>query len=111
MTSLREEEKSRCSAGDGFYVFLIVAAIVARQQVVEDAHNTHQEQEEEDAFSKQVAGGATNEFEKPLVKTLACKTMLEGTCVYLPLWGLSHVPNKVLLPDDEIEDPSKGGRS
>lgn len=57
-TGLRDEEKSRCSVGDGFYIFLIVAAIVARQQVVEDAHSAHEGQEEEDTFSKQVARGA-----------------------------------------------------
>lgn len=63
-TGLGDEQKSRCSAGDGFYVFFIVAAIVVRQQVVERAHNAHQEQEEEDTFSKQVARGATKTFEK-----------------------------------------------
>lgn len=57
-TGLREEEKSRCGAGNGFYVFLIVTAIVARQQVVEDAHSAHEGQEEEDTLSKQVARGA-----------------------------------------------------
>lgn len=61
-TGLRNEEKSRCSAGDGFYIFFIVAAKVARQQVVEDAHNAHQEQEADDAFSKQVAWSATKTF-------------------------------------------------
>lgn len=63
-TALRNEEKSRCSAGDGFHVFLIVAAVEAHQQVVEDSHNAHQEQEAEDAFSKQVAWGATKKCEK-----------------------------------------------
>lgn len=58
-TVLRQEEKSRCSVSDGFNVFLIVAAIVAHQQVVKDAHGAHQRQEEEDTFSEQVAWGAT----------------------------------------------------
>lgn len=57
-TGLRDEEKSGCSVGDGFNIFFVVAAIVARQQVVEDTHNTHQEKEGEDSFSKQVAGDA-----------------------------------------------------
>lgn len=57
-TGLREEEKSRCSTSDGLYIFFVVAAVVAQQQVVEDAHDAHQEQEEDDAFSKQVAWGA-----------------------------------------------------
>lgn len=61
-THLRDEEQSRCSAGDGFDVFFIVAAVVANQQIVEDAHNAHQEQEEEDSFSKQVAGSAAEEI-------------------------------------------------
>lgn len=55
---LREEEESRRSVGDGFHVVLIVTAKEARQQVVEDAHSAHEGQEEEDAFSKQVAWGA-----------------------------------------------------
>lgn len=67
-TGLREEEKSRGSAGDGFYVTFIVAAIVAHQQVVEDAHNAHQEQKEQDAFSKHVAFGAAKKFEKNKTK-------------------------------------------
>lgn len=61
-TGLRDEEKSRWSAGDGFHVFFIVVAVVAYQQIVEDAHNAHQEQEEDDSFSKEVAGGATKEI-------------------------------------------------
>lgn len=61
-TGLRDEEESRWSAGDRLHVFLIVAAIVTRQQEVEDAHDAHQEQEEDDAFSKQVAGGAGREI-------------------------------------------------
>lgn len=55
MTELREEQESRCSIGDGFYVFFVVAAIVASHQVVKDAHDAHQKQEAHYAFSKQVA--------------------------------------------------------
>lgn len=55
---LWEEQESRCSICDGFYVFLVVAAIIAPQQVVEDTHNAHQGQEEDDAFSKQVSRSA-----------------------------------------------------
>lgn len=62
--TLRDEEKSRGSAGDGFYVFFVVAAVVANQQVVEDSHDAHQEQEEEDSFPKQVAGSAAAEIKK-----------------------------------------------
>lgn len=32
-------------------------------------------------------------------------------CSFLPLRGLSHVSDKVLLPHYKIDDPSKGGRS
>lgn len=59
---LRNEEQSRRSAGDGFHVLLVVAAEVTKQQVVEDAHNTHQQQETEDPFSKQITRGAPKEI-------------------------------------------------
>lgn len=59
---LRDEEESRCSAGDGFHVVFVVAAVVGDQQVVEDAHEAHEEQEAEDALSKQVAGSAANQI-------------------------------------------------
>lgn len=83
--TLGDEEESRRSIGDGLHVFLIVAAVVARQQVVEDPHDAHQEQEEEDALSKQVARSA--------------------------LRGLSHVSDKVFLPDDKVDKPSEGSGS
>lgn len=31
--------------------------------------------------------------------------------IYIPLRGLPHVSNKVLLPDNQIDDPGKGSRS
>ena len=65
-TELRDEEKSRCSVGEEIYVFFIVAAKVTRQQVVEDAHNAHQEQEAEDTFSKQVTWSATKTFKNKI---------------------------------------------
>lgn len=57
-TGLGNEEQSWRGAGDGFHVLLVVAAEVTQQQVVEDAHNTHQQQEAEDALPKQIARGA-----------------------------------------------------
>lgn len=70
--SLRDEEKSRRSVGDGLHVFLIVAAVVAHQQEVGDSHDAHQEQEGDDTFSKQVARRAT-EREKKMKQTNGCK--------------------------------------
>lgn len=67
-TALRDEEESGRGSGDGFHVFLIVAAVVVHQQVVEDAHNAHGEQEEEDTLSKHVAWGAASPREKILVR-------------------------------------------
>lgn len=61
---LREEQESGCSAGDGLYVFFVVAAVVARQHEVEDAHDAHQEQEADDAFSEQVAWRAARKYGK-----------------------------------------------
>lgn len=58
LSGLRDEQQSRCGAGDGFHVFFVVAAIEAHQQVVEDAHDAHEDQEEDDALSKHVARGA-----------------------------------------------------
>lgn len=49
---LGNEEQSRRGAGDGFHVLLVVAAEVTQQQVVEDAHDAHQQQEAEDPFAK-----------------------------------------------------------
>lgn len=49
---LGDEEQSRRGAGDGFHVLLVVAAEVTQQQIVEDAHNAHQQQEAEDPLSK-----------------------------------------------------------
>lgn len=111
-TGLREEEESRCSAGDGLHVFFIIAAIVTRQQVVEDAHDAHQEQEGDDAFSKQVAGGAAKEIcKKTWVRQRPANTRRTNWAVCLPLRGLAHVSDEVLLPDNKIDDPSKGSRS
>lgn len=59
---LRDEEESGCGAGDGFHVVFVVTTIVADQQVVEDAHDAHEEQETEDALPKQVAGSAANKI-------------------------------------------------
>lgn len=59
---LGNEEQSRCGAGDGFHVLLVVAAEVTQQQIVEDAHNAHQQQEAEDPFPKQIARGAAKEI-------------------------------------------------
>ncbi len=70
---LRDEEESGCGASDGFYVFLVVAAEVTCQQVVEDAHDAHQEEEEDDSFSKQEAWGAVIYFEK-IVKGMPVNT-------------------------------------
>lgn len=71
--SLRDEEKSRRSVGDGLHVFLIVAAVVAHQQEVGDSHDAHQEQEGDDTFSKQVARRAT-EREKKWNRPMAANT-------------------------------------
>lgn len=49
---LGNEEQSRRGAGDGFHVLLVVVAQVAQEQIVEDAHNAHQQQEADDSFSK-----------------------------------------------------------
>lgn len=74
-TELRDEEKSRCSIGDDFCVFFIIASKVTNQQVVEDAHKAHQEQEAEDALSKQVAWSATKTFKR--VKTTLLNTHIK----------------------------------
>lgn len=58
----RDEEESGCGAGDGFHVVFVVVSVVSDQQVVEDAHNAHEEQEEEDALPKQVARSAANKI-------------------------------------------------
>lgn len=58
---LGNEEQSGRGAGEGFHVLLVVAAQVTQQQVVEDAHHTHQQQESQDAFSKQITRGAAKE--------------------------------------------------
>lgn len=84
-SELGDEEKSRGGLGDGFYVVLIVAAVETHQQVVKDAHDAHQEEEADDALSKQVTRGA--------------------------LRGLPQVSDKVLLSDKKVDDPSKGSRS
>lgn len=55
---LRDKEKSGRCAGDGFHVVFVVVAVVANQQVVEDPHDAHEGQEEEDALPKQVARSA-----------------------------------------------------
>lgn len=60
-SALRDEKESGCGPGDGFNILLVVTAIVTPQQEVEDAHDAHQEQEGDDTFAKQVAGGAEKE--------------------------------------------------
>lgn len=49
---LRNEEQSRRGASDGFHVLLVVVAQITQQQIVEDAHDAHQQQEAEDPFPK-----------------------------------------------------------
>lgn len=56
----RDEEEGGCGAGDGFHIVFVVIAVVSDQQVVEDAHDTHEEQEAEDALPKQVSRSAAN---------------------------------------------------
>lgn len=58
----RDEEESGCGAGDGFHVVFVVISVVSDQQVVEDAHDAHEEQEGENALPKQVAGSAANKI-------------------------------------------------
>lgn len=74
---LRDEEKSRRGAGDGLHVLLIVAAEVAPQQVVKDAHDAHEGQEEDDAFPKQVAWGAAQVEKKRKMVTARLFTLPE----------------------------------
>lgn len=69
----RNEEESGCGAGDGFHILLVVIAVVSDQQVVEDAHDTHEEQEAEDALPKQVARSAANTIrERASIGMLVC---------------------------------------
>lgn len=49
---LGNEEQSRRGASDGFHLLLVVVAQITQQQVVEDAHDAHQQQEAEDPFPK-----------------------------------------------------------
>lgn len=113
----RDEQESRCGAGDGFHVVFVVIAIVSDQQVVEDAHDAHEEQEAEDALPKQVARSAANrirEREKQQRMNLQKHEPVHSPgllFLVLPLWGLSHVSHKVLLPHHEIDDSRKGSRS
>lgn len=72
-TDLRDEEKSRCSTRDGFHVVFVLVAVVTNQQIVENAHHAHQEQEEEDSFSKHVPWGATKKNSKRYF-TNVCET-------------------------------------
>lgn len=81
--ALWEEEKRRCSVGDSLHRLFVVAAEKACQQVVEDTDQAHQQQEEQDTLSKQVAWSA--------------------------LGGLPHVADKVLLPNKKVDETSKGG--
>lgn len=58
---LRDEQQGRGGAGEHLHLLLVAAAHKADQQVVEDAHDAHQDQEEDDSLSKEeawCAGGA-----------------------------------------------------
>lgn len=85
---------------------------MAQQQVVEDSHNAHQEQEEEDSFSEQVARGARKDVLRRILDECPYARQTRSLlCSFIPLRGLPHVAHKVLLPHYKIDDPRKGGRS
>lgn len=53
-----QEQKCWRCFGDGLDVLFVVTATVGEHQVIYDSHNTHEWQEEENAFPEQEAGSA-----------------------------------------------------
>lgn len=80
-----QEQKCWRCFGDGLDVLFVVTATVGEHQVIYDSHNTHEWQEEENAFPEQEARSA--------------------------LASLPQVANKVLLPDHKVDNASKGSWS
>lgn len=72
-----QEQKCRRCFGDGLDVLFVVTATIGEHQVIYDSHDTHEWQEEENAFPEQEARSAVRHTSRISVnKSGMCKTRL-----------------------------------
>lgn len=82
---LGDEQQRGDGGGDGLYVVFKVTSETEDEVIVAYTSNGHEEQKQDDTFPKYVAGCA--------------------------LSSLSQVANEVLLPHEQVHQPSKGSRN